>query len=124
MTVVVAKSETDLDFDGLIAAVCDAVPGTVVTKPDYYADRITRTVAITKQLRLSPSNAPLVCLRRVAAEHGIQREISIPLANNESFIGRVDRFGGLFTGPKVTVSEIAPVLDVLARFGLHVEVLW
>ena len=54
-------------------------------------------------------------------EHGIQREISIPLGET-LFTGRVDRLGGLFVGPDVAESDISPMLQVLKRFGLQVEV--
>ena len=112
----------DLDYDGLIDRIRVAFPAVKVTKEDYHADRIVTEERIAHELGMPRTNAPLECLRRVAQEHGIQREIEICLDNDLRLIGHLDRFGVLFNGDRtLSRREVQSLLNILIEAGLVVE---
>jgi hypothetical protein len=101
-------------------------PGAKLTDPDYYAARIAREIEISKQRGMPIPNPPLECTQRVAKEHGIQREVNLPIRAGLCLNGRLDRLGCLFTiGRDATetpaLHEVQPLIDVLMQFGLQVE---
>jgi hypothetical protein len=110
-----------LEFDHLIAEIAVVYPGMQVITWDYYTDRIEREEAILTGRGWPLDCAPLTCLRRVAAEHGIQREISLPLSNGGTASARIDRFGALVVGSNMLERDIQPFVDVLKQYNLRIE---
>src|SRR5687768_2088334 len=126
MAYIGAHADGKLDFDRVIDAVCQVYPGAMVTDADYYATRIARQVEISKQLGMPIPNGPLECTQRVAKEHGLQREMNVPIRAGLCLYGRLDRLGCLFSTESdatetPTLQEVQPLIEVLTRFGLRVE---
>jgi len=126
MAYIQAHADGQLEFDKLIESICQSCPGAKVTDRDYYATRIARQIQISKQIGLPIPNAPLECTERVAKEHGLQREIRIPIRAGLWLIGRLDRLGCLFSTERnatetPTLKDVQPLMGVLTQFGLQVE---
>jgi hypothetical protein len=111
-----------LDFDALIDSICELFPGTSVISHDYYADRIARNIEICKQIGMAIPNPPLDCLERVADEHGIQREIEVPINESIALSGRLDKFGCLFVARHFSLEQVQPLVELLRGTALELEV--
>lgn len=120
-TFIVAHANGNLDFDALIASICQLYPGSEITEVDYYAARIARQIEIAEKRGMPIPNPPLDCMSRVSEEHGLQRQIAVPIHEGLCLTGRIDRFGCLFNGPEFTRAEVQPLLDLLAAAGLAVQ---
>src|SRR4051794_30216605 len=97
-------------------------PGTAVTEPNYYAARIAREAAAARARGRTGPNPALDCTIRVAAEHGLQRQITVPVRDGLALTGRVDRLGCLFTAYHFLAADVGRLIEVLAAAGLNVEV--
>jgi hypothetical protein len=117
-----ADADGRLDFDALITAIGQLYPGTQVTVPDYYAARIAREAEAARARGRPGPNPALECTVRVAEEHGLQRQINVPVREGLSLTGRVDRFGCLFTAERFSRAEVGPLVELLVRAGLSVKV--
>lgn len=126
MAYILAHAEGQLEFDRLIEAICHEYAGAEVTNLDYYATRIARQIEISEQRGMSIPNSPLECLERVSKEHGLQREMLIPIRPGLNLSGRLDRLGCLFSTERnademPTLNEVQSLIEILTQFGLRVE---
>lgn len=122
MAFITASTDRGLDFDALIVAIGHGYPGTAVTEPDYFAARIAREKAAARARGWRSPNPSLDCTVRVAAEHGLQRQITVPVRDGLVLTGRVDRLGCLFTAERFAATDVAPLVELLTATGLAVEV--
>lgn len=126
MTYVSARADGKLDFDAVIELVRQRYPDTVVTDADYYASRIARQTEISKARGTQIPNAPLDCTIRVSKEHGVQRQIQIPIRQGLKLYGQLDRLGCLFgisndAIEAPTKGDVEPLVEVLTDAGLQIE---
>ena len=122
MAFITAGADGRLNFDALIAAIARRYPGTAVSESDYYAARIAHEAAAARARGQPSSNPALDCTVRVAAEHGLQRQITVPIRDGLALTGRVDRLGCLFTAKQFAAADVGPLVELLTAAGLTVEV--
>jgi hypothetical protein len=126
MTYVSARADGNLDFDALIELIRQRYADTVVTDADYYASRIARQTKNSKALGMQIPNAPLDCTIRISKEHGVQRQIQIPIREGLRLYGRLDRLGCLFgintdATEAPTKGDIQPLVEILKDARLRIE---
>jgi len=125
MAYIMGHADGQLDFDKLIEVICQRYPEARVTDPDYYATRIARQIETSKSLGMPIPNAPLECTMRVSAEHGVQRDLLLPIRPGLSVRGRLDRHGCLFTtiqpAESETLEDFGPLIGLLNDAQLRVE---
>lgn len=129
MVIIGARADGDVDFDSLIESISQRYPGTRVTDPDYYATRIARQIEICKEQGKAIPNEPLECTIRVSHEHGVQREIDVPIIPGFHLYERLDRLGCLFVPVKDASGSPArdnftPLIETLTGAGLRADVSW
>ena len=87
------KANSDFDFDGLVAVLLATFPASTVITDDYYADRLERCLKLARDNGWPTDSAPFECLKRVGAEHGLQRHISVVVSPALAFDSRIDKLG-------------------------------
>jgi hypothetical protein len=116
------KANSGFDFDGLVAVLLATFPASTVITGDYYADRIERCLQLARDNGWPTDSAPIECLKRVGAEHGLQRHISVVVSPALTFDSRIDKLGvSMISGKNVLESDAEPLLDVLRRYPVEIE---
>ncbi|EMI58263.1 hypothetical protein RSSM_00296 [Rhodopirellula sallentina SM41] len=117
-----ATAKTELDFDAVAADLRRAFPDSTVISDDYYATRLAVAAEIARENGMSPDCAPIRCLERNAAEHGVQRHLSVVVTAGIAFNTRIDKLGVLaVTQDSEDPSVAQPILDVLRGYPLEIE---
>jgi hypothetical protein len=117
-----ATAESELDYDAVVADLRRAFPDSTVISDDYYATRLAGALQIARENGMSPDCAPIRCLERNAAEHGVQRHLSVVVADGLAFNTRIDKLGVLaVTQDSEDLSDVQPILDVLRGYPLEIE---
>ena len=122
MAFITAQADGQLDFDFLIASIGRLYSGTAITALDYYAARIASAMATAQAEGWPIPNPALDCLARVSEEHGVQRQIAVPIREGLALTGRVDRLGCLFTAERFSRADVGPLVELLVAAGLRIEV--
>lgn len=117
-----ATAKSELDFDALVTDLRRAFPASTVISDDYYATRLANALEIARENGMSPDCAPIRCLERNAAEHGVQRHLSVVVADGIAFNTRIDKLGVLaVTQDSDDLSAAQPILDILRGYPLEIE---
>lgn len=117
-----ATANSELDFDAVTADLRRAFPESTVISNDYYATRLAGAIRIARENGMSPYCAPIRCLERNAAEHGVQRHLSVVVTDGIAFDTRIDKLGVLaVTQDSEDLSAAQPILDVLRGYPLEIE---
>lgn len=117
-----ATAKSELDFGAVVAELRRAFPESTMISDDDYATRLAGALDIARENGMPLDCAPIRCLQRNAAEHGIQRHLSVVLADGVAFNARVDKLGILaVTQDSDDVSVARPLLDVLREYPLEIE---
>ena len=122
MASIIGRGGGGLDFDALIAAIGRLHPGTAVTVPDYWANRIASATATALAEGWPVPNPSLTCSALLAEEQGLQRQVAVPVRDGLTLTGRVGRDGLTLTAGWFTAAEVGPLVALLAAAGLSVEV--
>lgn len=116
------KAKSGFDFDALVAELRAVFPDSSTISDDYYAARLARSLEIAGENGMPPDSAPIECLKRVAAEHGLQRHVTIVVVESLIFDSRIDKSGVfMITCDTCTESDAEPLLAVLRRHPLEVQ---
>ena len=116
------KANSDFDFDGLVAVLLATFPASTVITDDYYADRLERSLERARDNGWPTDSAPIECLKRVSAKHGLQRHISVVVSSTLTFNSRIDKLGVfMMSGQDFTESDAEPLLDVLRHYPVEIE---
>jgi hypothetical protein len=116
------RAQSELDFDALVTDLQRAFPDSIQISDDYYADRLERCLDIARENGWPPDSAPIQCLKRVGAEHGIQRHLAIRISDKCSIDARIDKKGAfLVTHDLSNIADAEPVLLILRKYPLAIE---
>ncbi len=116
------KAKPDFDFDALVAELRVVFPDSTTISDDYYADRLARSLELARENGWRLDSAPIECLKRVGAEHGLQRHITVVITDSLTFDSRIDKLGVcMITHDTCTESDAEALLAVLRRYPLAIE---
>ena len=116
------KTNSEFDFDALVAELRAVFPASSIISDDYYADRLADSLQRARDNGWPLDSAPIECLKRVGAKHGLQRHLNIVVGDSLSFDSRIDKLGVfMITRDTCTESDAEPLLAVLHRYPLEIH---
>ena len=116
------KTNSEFDFDALVAELLAVFPASSTISDDYYADRLADSLERARAKGWPLDSDPIECLKRVGAGHGLQRHINIVVGASLSFNSRIDKLGvWMLTRDACSDSDAEPLLTVLRRYPLEIH---
>jgi hypothetical protein len=124
MAFIGSKSESQIDFGELFAALARYCPGTTLLDNDYYATRIAKQVAHFRALGEPEDNPAVACTVAASKKLGQTQLIRVPLSGGVILEGTISQMGFLLaTKDMLTSAALAPVLEAVRGFrDIEVEV--
>ena len=106
----------------MVSVLLAAFPASTVITRDYYTDRLEHSLKLARNNDWPLDSAPIECLKRVAAEHGLHHHVSVVVSPTLTFDSRIDKLGVLMIcGDGFNESDAEPLLDVLRQYSLAIE---